>query len=257
MLVICYGITKSGSTLAFELAKQALANCGHPQARLSDEAVTPGHKINFVDSISATRIERLDHEVGPDRIIAVKTHAGLDREKFQYVDRLCADGRLKVQIVYRDPRDVCLSMVDAGRKARAQGHGAFSEIHDISDAIQSVEKQLAKLRRWGALSNVLRIGYDSAAFETDAALSAIDAHLGIASSHTTVIDEVMNRSFTQKNKGVRGRYRNELNEPDRKVMGIVFGEFLNRVFAENDFSWFTDARRSLLSRAPAAAKIDS
>jgi len=255
MLVICYGITKSGSTLAFELAKQALAHCGHPQDRLSDEVVTPGHKINFVDSMSAARIEKLEHEIGPDRIIAVKTHAGLDREKFQYVDRLCADGRLKVQIVYRDPRDVCLSMVDAGRKARAQGHGAFSEIHDISDAIHSVEKQLAKLRRWGALSNVLRISYDKAAFETDAALSAIDAHLGLASNHAAVIDEVMNRAFTQKNKGVRGRHRNELNEPDRKVMAIVFGAFLKQVLAEDDFSWFTDARRSLLQGA--AARTDS
>ena len=249
MIVLCYGVTKSGSTLAFELAKRALANCGHSQDRLSDEAIPSGHKINFIDSISPEIIAQLDKEIGPKRMVAIKTHTGLDRESFLHLDKLSAAGRIKVQAVYRDPRDICLSMIDAGKSARAAGQSAFSEIHDMADAIQAVERQLGKLRRWGALTNVLLISYDSAAFDTEKALIAIDKQLGISSNHKVVIDEVMNEAFTQRNKAVRARHRQELSASERKIMDIVFGGFLKRVCVQQDYSWFTDARRMIQRRS--------
>ena len=254
MLVISYGITKSGSTLAFELVKRALINSGHPQDRLSDEVVAPGHKINFIESVSPERIQKLDREIGDDRIIVVKAHTGLNRETFTYLDPLCAEGRLKVQAIFRDPRDVCLSMIDAGRNARANGLSAFAEIRDMSDAIESVERQLSNLRRWGAVSNALLISYDAAAFDTDTAITSIENYLGISCDHKTVLNEVMNEAFTQKNKAVRSRHLQELSDSDRKIMDIVFGVFLKRVCTQGDFSWFSDVRRSLEKRQGGAKK---
>ena len=248
MLVLSYGITKSGSTLAFELVKRALINSGYQQDRLSDAVVAPGHKINFIESVSPERIEKLGREIGDDRIIVVKTHAGLDKESFLYADSLCAKGQLKVQVVFRDPRDVCLSMIDAGRNARSNAQTAFSEIRDMADAIEGVERQLGKLRRWGAVSDALAISYDTAAFDTDAALTSIESYLGISCDHESVINEVMHEAFTQKNKAVRSRHLQELSDADRKIMDIVFGVFLKRVCAEGDLSWFTDVRRSLEKR---------
>jgi hypothetical protein len=257
MLVVCYGVTKSGSTLAFELAKRALANSGHSQARLSDQALGTKHNINFIDSISPDRIKAMEAEVGPDSLVAIKTHTGLDRRNFRYIDDLCAQGHLKVQVVYRDPRDVCLSMIDAGMRARAAGHGAFSEIRDMADAVQAVERQLGKLRRWGALTNALIVGYEDVAFNTEAALTQIESHLGVSSDHEAVIDEVMNKAFTQKNKAVPARHRTELNDADRKLLDLVFGPFLRRVCARKDYTWFTDVRRSLLRKEEAVGRADA
>ncbi|WP_189638928.1 hypothetical protein [Paramylibacter ulvae] len=47
MIVFCYGMTKCGSTLAFETARSALELSGYPQPRLSMSALGVTRKINF------------------------------------------------------------------------------------------------------------------------------------------------------------------------------------------------------------------
>ena len=52
LIYISYGITKSGSTLAFQLARTILDLAGFAQVRLSDTATVPGRRINFVERIT-------------------------------------------------------------------------------------------------------------------------------------------------------------------------------------------------------------
>src|SRR6476661_3839031 len=64
MLVLCYGITKSGSTLTFELIKGVLETSGNPQQRLPDGPVNPDHRINYVQPLNRKRLKELVSAVG-------------------------------------------------------------------------------------------------------------------------------------------------------------------------------------------------
>ena len=89
MIVLSYGMTKSGSTLAFELCKAVLEQRGYEQRHLPDDVVTEGHHINFLADVTVANLEKLVAEVAPSEIIAIKIHApvGLAEVKFHAAGR--------------------------------------------------------------------------------------------------------------------------------------------------------------------------
>lgn len=224
MILVSYGITKSGSTLAFELVKGVLAAAGHPQPRLPDGVVEPGHKVNFAvfsrDTVAA--VDRLLAAAPGDRIIAVKTHSGFEPGARSYLSALIEAGRLKVQVVHRDPRDICLSMLDAGRDARARGRQAFSEIVSPADAMTAASNQLEKLRMWRELPGVLELEYEELGFSPEAAIDRIAAALHVATDRRAAHDHAFRRAFTQKNLAVRRRH---LVERDRALVSAFAERF--------------------------------
>jgi len=146
MLILCYGITKSGSTLTFELVKGMLESAGHAQERLPDGVVNPGHRVNYVQPLDRKRLKELLSAVG-DRWIAVKTHAGFQDKLFPYLEKLRQKRRIQIIASYRDPRDICLSLIDAGAVSRAKGVKEFSEVTDIATAVPRVLEQIVKFRK--------------------------------------------------------------------------------------------------------------
>ncbi|MGO1120657.1 hypothetical protein ACTL6U_18260 [Rhodovibrionaceae bacterium A322] len=239
MLLISYGITKSGSTLAFELSKAILDQAGHKQLRLDDAFVTAGHKVNFIDSVSEEKIENLIREIGPDRTIAVKTHREFDPALAPYLSRKIEEGHLLVQANFRDPREVCLSLLDAGVFAREKKRKAFAEMKTMTDAVRGCHRQIKKLRQWGALPKALPLYYNDVAYNTDRVIAAIDAQLGTNSDYEAVKKQAFD-SFTQKNKAVRNRYETDLNAMENNRLLEEFGDFILRVCVDRDYSWFTE-----------------
>src|ERR1044072_2240512 len=145
MLILCYGITKSGSTLAFELIKGMLESAGHTQQRLSDAAVNPGHRVNYVQPLDRRRLNLLLAEIG-ERWIAGKTHAGFNDPLFPSLEQRARADKLRIMASYRDPRDICLSLIDAAVKSRAQGKKEFSEVTDLESAPPRALGEILKVR---------------------------------------------------------------------------------------------------------------
>jgi hypothetical protein len=104
MLVLCFGIQKSGSTLAFELVRGVLETAGFAQPFLRNDrfknGAAPEGARNFVEHITGAMIEELAQEIGPDRRIAVKTHSGFPAGIFPWLEDLQA--RRELQVIGRD-----------------------------------------------------------------------------------------------------------------------------------------------------------
>jgi len=247
MLILCYGITKSGSTLAFELVKGMLESAGHPQERLPDEAVNPGHRVNYIQPLDRRRLNVLLAAVG-ERWIAVKTHAGFNDPLFPYLEQLVDDKRLRIIASYRDPRDICLSLVDAGVKSRAAGKKEFSEVSDLESAVPRVLEQIVKFRKWAAVRNTLRLDYDVVAFDPDVAIERIERCLGIASDYHQAKRHAFADAFTQRNKAQRHRSRTELSPEEDARLTEAFAEFLGNVHDANNEAWFSIVRQRILKR---------
>ncbi|MBU8542985.1 MULTISPECIES: hypothetical protein [Roseomonadaceae] len=211
MLVFSFGIPKSGSTLAFELAKGVARLGGHPQRPLPPALNPGGHKVNFAQELTVEGLHALSEAAGA-RILVVKTHASPGPDWVAAYRAMAAEGRVAAHVNHRDPRDICLSLLDAGRLARSRGEKAFAEFVTLEDAAHRVRGYLAEQQVWTDLPNRLDLQYDDCAFRMDTAIDAIKAHLGIACPNWPVRVWVRRFAFTYRNKAVPSRYAQELTE---------------------------------------------
>jgi hypothetical protein len=253
MLVLCYGITKSGSTLTFELIKGMLESVGQVQVRLPDGPVNPGHRVNYVQPIDRRRLNQILAAVG-ERWIAVKTHAGFNDPLFPYLEELHDAKRLRIVASYRDPRDICLSLMDAGARSRAAGKKEFSEVTDLTSAVPRVLEQIAKFNKWAAVKGTLRLDYDLVAFSPDDALDRIEACLGILSDRARAKSHAFEEAFTQMNKGVPNRARDELSPQDYAQATQSFASFLENICGSDSERWLSALRADVLSRTDAGRR---
>jgi len=251
MIVLSYGMTKSGSTLAFELCKSILQQKGFEQRRLPDNVVAPGHHINFINDVSIPVLGRALEEVSSTEIIAIKTHAAVQQAAIPFIETAISQGQMKVQVNLRDPREICLSLVDAGAKAREKNRAAFSEIQSLEDAAKVASQQLVSCRRWGSIAGALHLFYNEVAFDTPLAVRQICTDFGFQTFNDEelkiVLDRVFNDAFTQRNKAVKDRYKDDLTIRQNEFLlrELRGGQgFIRRVCEQRDFSWFRQSREA-------------
>jgi hypothetical protein len=258
MLILCYGMPKSGSTLAFELVRGVLQNAGHPQETFINEERDPDAlakagpgKRNFARALTREKIEGMVAKIGPDQKIAVKTHSRMPTGGFSWLEDLYESGDLRVVASYRDPREMCLSLLDAATKAEKSGFKAFAERTDLRTAAKGIERRIPHFREWGALKGTLRLDYDTAAFLPDNAIDEIERSLLVTCDREAAKNYTFNSAYTQKNKAKRGRYR-ELDEEQNAELLERFDEFIRRVCDMNDQGWFEERRAGLVAASKLA-----
>jgi hypothetical protein len=253
MLIISYGIPKSGSTLAYELLRGMLANAGFAQefARSAKPTAAPpprGAKRNFVARITREKVEELVEAIGADGRIAIKTHDDFDPALFGWLEDLQQRGDIQVIASYRDPRDICLSLLDAAERARSREDGpkAFSHVQDLEHAIEKVGRRLEEFRRWAALKGTLRINYEELAFDTDKVIDRLERTLGIVCNREQVMRYTFSEALTQKNKAKPRRHEEELDDAQKKTMRREFRNFLRNACEEDNQEWFDLYREKML-----------
>jgi hypothetical protein len=247
MLVLCYGLTKSGSTLTFELIKGMLNSAGHAQDRLPDGPVNPGHRVNYVQPLTRKRLNEVLSAVG-DRWIAVKTHSGIADPLVTYVEELQSEGKLQLVVSYRDPRDICLSMLDAGKAARASGAKEFSEVTDLDVAATRLAEQSAKFFKWAAVRGALLLDFETVAFDPETAMDRIEKCLGLHVDRVRAKKYAFEEAFTQKNKAQRNRFLSELTEQQQVSMNNTFATFIANFIDGDPSQWLSEQRREIMRR---------
>lgn len=221
-----FGMTKSGSTLAFELARAALVLSGQHQPMLSEAAVLKRKKINFCEHIDADRAQALRNEATKiGNMIAIKTHTRPDPEVVEMLN----SGAAIAHATYRDPRDMALSMVDHGAKSRAQGRLEFTEFETARDTIDELRHQSNSLLAWLSLPGVKPLFFDDLAFDTYRAATHIIDDLDVDVRVPDVIDMAVNQRGTQKNIGIKDRYRSEMTPELSAEFETVFAPLYSKL----------------------------
>jgi hypothetical protein len=247
MLVLCYGLTKSGSTLTFELIKGLLETAGHAQDRLPDGVVNPGHRVNYAQPLTRKKLDEILSAIG-ERWIAVKTHSGIADPLFTYVEKLQREKTLQLVVSYRDPRDICLSMLDAGERARASGVKEFSEITDLAVAEARVSEQIDKFFKWAAVPGALLLSYEMVAFEPETAMDRIESCLSLRADRARAKQYAFEEAFTQKNKAQRNRFLGELTVQQRVDLEKTFETFISNFIDGDPAQWLSEKRLEILQR---------
>ncbi len=217
-----YGMTKCGSTLAFQLARVALIQAGFEQPLIPFPNRVASRKINFTGMFDAAHVAVLREFVDTlGHPVVIKTH---NRPDLPLV-RLVETGEARAHAVFRDPRDMALSLLDSGAANRAAGRPAFTEFETLTDTIAGIQNQMDSLSAWLQLPGVRPLPYNRLAFETEAATAEILEHLGIDGEPKRIVRRVLRREFTQKNKGLRDRHKTEMSAADSALFADTFAPF--------------------------------
>lgn len=237
LIYICYGMPKSGSTLAFTLTRAVLEDAGIRQMPVQAPGAIPGRAFNYVDVLRPAELDALtDALVQSDDIpAAIKTHSGL----WNCVEVAARNGLLQAQAICRDPRDIALSMMDAAREGRAWGQRNGAPIRTAKDALPAVRAHVDKFERWAALPGVLVLRYDEVAFDTRKAARAIAEHVGVNASAERCARVALG-ARTLLNKGQAQRWKSEMSAAEITLFEREFGGFLERFSATGD--WATGDR---------------
>lgn len=221
LIYFSYGMTKTGSTLAYHMASVTLEWAGYKPKRPPAELLGPNSKINFVQHISDDQAEALCDFAKTNGPIVLKTHTRPDPA----VVRMLQDGRAMAHACYRDPRDMALSMLDHGVRARASGKPAFTEIVTLDDAKIGIRNQCDSLTAWLRLPKVMPLNYEEIAFDMERAVSKTQAQLGIEGEPDDIVSDVLDGRFTQFNKGKSQRYVTEMSAQDSEAFQTEFAPF--------------------------------
>jgi hypothetical protein len=215
LIYISYGMPKSGSTLAFELTKVILELNGFKQKRLSRAAIPTDEPVNAADALNAANLEAIEREAAAlGYPIVVKTHHALTPDVRAWI----AEGRIHGHCVYRDLREIALSMMDHGARARARGRKAFSAIGSIEDALRNIRRQVPVFQDWARQPGFVPLYYDDVAFETQATVRRLCAQMKLEADPARVERRVKRWRFTQYNKGVRGRFHEMAPQDGERIL---------------------------------------
>ncbi|MDP3858098.1 MAG: sulfotransferase domain-containing protein [Stagnimonas sp.] len=250
MIVLCYGMTKSGSTLTFELCRASLEARGHHQRRLSDAVMRSGHAGNFMGKPSPALIDQALQELQDGERIAIKLHGLLDKDCRGHLDAAVAAGRCRVLVSYRDPRDVALSLLDAGARLRGEqplADRGFARFHDLQEAGLHVARQLQVCRNWASVRGALHLYYEDVAFEPLPVIERIGQQLGLARFEPAELEAIhslaLERAEPLKNRAERQRHRQELSPEAGEALltGLPGGqEFVERACQARDYRWMAE-----------------
>jgi hypothetical protein len=229
LLYFSYGMTKTGSTLAFQLVRSALDLCGFPQDQVANAAGPADQKRNFVNHITDSQLDDLMQKAKIRGYpIALKTHTRPD----PCVVKAIQSGDAIAHACYRDPRDMALSMLDHGKRSRENGRAAFAEIETLAQAFTNIRSQHDSLTAWLRLPHVMPLYYGDIAFNTANTAQRILEQLKLKLNPEVLAEVVLTQRFTQKNKGKPSRY---IDEMDVEISANVKTEYapLFKRFIEN------------------------
>lgn len=222
MIYICYGITKSASTFLYQITEEILLASGQRICRIRQ----PGSikLVNYYDRITVPFLERIETKAAGQTVV-LKTHGRLDPGVRKWI----AAGRIRANASYRDPRELALSMVDNGARARKLGELPFSEIVTIEDAIPSIDLQLNYLKEWVEVPEVERFSYNEVCFATETTISRLCQQIGVTVEPDRITSAFRGqRLIGQINLAKPFRYR-DMSAQVREVFLSRYADFYNEM----------------------------
>jgi len=226
LIYLSYGMTKSGSTLAYQLARTAMVAAGMDQPLLNIPALRKTKHINFIEQLEPWRLEAvMDQARALGHAIVLKTHSRPDQPIMR---ELLESGLAIGHACLRDPRDMALSMLDHGARSRKAGKGEFSEFHSVDAALTNIRQQTETLRQWLCLPNILPLAYEELAFDTVSATRKILKQLNIQINPAHIAEIVLDAGQTNKNLGKPSRHAQQMAAQTSAEIADEFAPLINQ-----------------------------
>jgi len=213
---------KSGSTLAFRLAVHLYEWNGHPQELLPTGIIDADRRVNFVYRPSSEAIERtLAIVESTGHPLVLKTHG----PPTPAMIRLLRTGQAVGHAIFRDPREIALSMLDHGAASRSRNRTAFSNFRSLEQCVRPIELRVNLFKRWAAQPGVTPWYYDDFAWDKAGALVRLQRQTQLEGVARTVLETFDSQQRVQYNKAEKQRWKTDMTSDDSQMFENAFAAF--------------------------------
>lgn len=232
MLIVSAGMVKAGTGWYYNLTQEILILSGQRSTKeIREEYQLNGclkNANNSMTSMSRSVTNRLIAVGDSGESIVVKTH----RPPSAALRRSLAGPRAKATYIYRDPRDVLVSLLDHGLRMRENGelkrilgvgpYHSFAKLKTVRGALLYLRFKVIPIwQAWATTPHVLMVRYEDLLGDHLAELQRLAAFLNFSLDEDTAarllekyrpnaLDHSMRRRF-HMNKGIVGRYLRDLS----------------------------------------------
>ena len=241
MLIVSAGMEKSGTGWYFNMTNDVLVAAGHSDSRQIREqyglqSIMEHFNCN-IGELTASKLKQLIAPLQDGKTFCVKTHSGYPQDLAYFM----RDAPVLATYIYRDPRDVALSLIDHGRKARGHGEShIFGTIYTIRDAIDWVVSKLIPVwEQWSSADGVLMVRYedlfDLILEEMKRLCNFLDIGLNdqqlldIASKYDPDNHETFGKKGLHFNKGKKFRFASEMKKQDIELCNRHFSPYFGQM----------------------------
>lgn len=233
MIVISAGLQRSGSGWIYNLTNELLVMAGHTPARQVRDRfflnkVLPTDNVQFKHpSVWKLMAITLPHLAG--HTFAVKTHSRPTRSMQTWMRW----GWARAHYSYRDPRDVVVSVWDAGRRAAEGGwRSPFTQYQTIEAIIDAVAQWLRTYDRWLRQGDTPMIRYEQFKADPLSQLRVLADHYGLQLTDAQLqaaidkFSEGKSSNLTHYWKAETGRFRKALSAEQVELCRQRFGDYI-------------------------------
>ncbi|KPF65743.1 hypothetical protein IP69_17205 [Bosea sp. AAP35] len=210
MIYISYGMTKSASTFLYQMTEEVFKASGRPVLRLGEPFRRFDSLENYFNVVDHDLLQRIMQHVGPADIV-LKTHGPPGHD----IVNLVANQEILASASIRDPREVALSMIDHGARARRWRNVPFSEFVTVADTFDALDLQVGFFEAWATIEPVKVFTYNEICYDSAGVIEAIAQQIGAAVDVERVLSRFRSKgAIGQFSKGKALRY-SEMSATDQ------------------------------------------
>lgn len=249
MIVLCYGLPKSASTFAFQLASGLVEAAGFAQAplyrRYLPPDLAPYPPQPYFVQLAAGDLTRIVAGLPEEQLMVVKLHGPLHSD----IHNLLDTGACRALCTHRDPRDAAVSLFDAAqRERRRQGalrREAFTAIDNMDQCIDTIADRLGDALPWMAHEKVQALDFAGLQSDPYGRAVAIADYLGLDADDgidkridrridpgAVLLDYLLDkRRIGEFNVGTAGRYHTVMTAAQEQRAADAFAAWFDRAGA--------------------------
>lgn len=235
-IVISAGMQKSGSAYIYNIINDLLVQAGFSDARFIKQKYSTGDLMkdynNNIGALNRANLIKLLKIAFKEKKFVVKTHEG----PIPFLNLLMRLGLAKTIYIYRDPRDVLLSVIDHGNKILLEGEDhTFAKMVNFEDALKNVKAWSKIYEQYKNNKRVLLISYEDLLSVPIETINMVCSYLKISISENG-IKEILNKYDKANpnadmkglhfNKGVINRFQKEMTTEQLLIFREQMGSTL-------------------------------
>lgn len=221
-LILAHGQPKSGSTFLFAVATTLRSRVDHDSYYEAMKSALGADSDAFRARLDGDTVRGVLAKAGRKTLV-LKTHGPLTDDVRQMIER----GEVRAFTSFRDPRDACKSMLDAGASDRARGVDRwFATKTRADELVRPIAKQISDLGTWLDCPKVFVVPYYITANNQDFAVRSLCRHLGFGALASLVagIMQADKSSVPEFNRGISDRFLADLSVEDIGMLNTVMAK---------------------------------
>lgn len=229
MIVICHGMVKSASSFASQIVLSLLEANSLDKISINEilhenEQTSDSNNLFISDKIDLANFLQRAFSRTDNKYLVLKSHSD-----FPFACReLMNSENIKCIATYRNPAEIALSLMDAGKKDEALGRVRFNSYKSIQDTLETIDWQISCFSNWALnCPSFLPLYYDHLTTEPVSNSRRIAEFLGFKFEESMVESLLQNQeaSVWEFNKGILGRAEKEMDKENYATLRRRWSEF--------------------------------